>query len=324
MARPLRFEYKGALYHVHARGNERKKIFFTDTDYQKFKDYIAGAIEKYHCLVHCYVLMDNHYHLIIETPEANIGKVMHYISGSYTTYINIKRGRNGHLFQGRYKSILVDKDPYLMELSRYIHLNPVRAKMVGKPEEYAYSSYNSYITGKPEKIVTTDLILGMLSRQRKEAQKEYRDYVERGIGEELKNPLDDAYGGIILGGERFIKGVLRTIKEGYTERAEVSHRKALRNGMGMEEIIGGVCRYFKISREAVVKRQRGDIKNIAIYLVKRHTGATNNEIGALFGGVSYSAVSKTYQRMLERLQTDRNLRKIIDKAESSMSNVKGC
>ncbi len=323
MARPLRFAYKGALYHVHARGNERRKIFFTDTDYQKFKDYIAGAIEKYHCLVHCYVLMGNHYHLIIETPEANISKVMHYISGSYTTYINIKRGRNGHLFQGRYKSILVDKDPYLMELSRYIHLNPVRAKMVEKPEEYAYSSYNSYITGKPEKIVTTDLILEMLSRQRKEAQNEYRGYVENGIGEALKNPLDNAYGGIILGGERFIKSVLRTIKEGYTVRAEVSHRKALRNEIVMEEIIEGVCRYFKVTREAVVKRQRGDIKNIAIYLIKRHTGATNNEIGELFEGVSYSAVSKTYQRMLERLQADRELRKKVEKADASMSNVKG-
>ncbi len=323
MARPLRFEYKGALYHIHARGNERRKIFFTDADYQKFKDYIAGAIEKYHCLVHCYVLMGNHYHLLIETPEANISSVMHYISGSYATYINTKRGRNGHLFQGRYKSILVDKDSYLMELSRYIHLNPVRARMVEKPEEYAYSSYNSYITGEPGKIVTTDLILGMLSVQRKEAQKAYRHYVENGIGKELKNPLDNAYCGIILGGEQFIKDVLRTIKEGYIERAEVSHRRALRNVMGMEEIIEGVCRYFKVSREAVIKRQRGDIKNIAIYLIKRRSGATNKEIGALFGGVSYSAVSKTYQRMLERLRTDQELRKKMEKIDSSMSNVKG-
>ncbi|MCL4557654.1 MAG: hypothetical protein M1491_03345 [Deltaproteobacteria bacterium] len=195
--------------------------------------------------------------------------------------------------------------------------------MAGKPEEYAYSSYNSYITGKPEKIVTTDLIMGMLSRQRKEAQNAYRRYVENWIGEKLKNPLDDAYGGIILGGERFIKGVLDTIREGYTEKAEVSQRKALRNGIGMEEIIEGVCHYFKVTRQAVVKRQRGDIKNIAIYLIKRRTGATNKEIGALFGGVSYSAVSKTYQRMLERLQTDLKLRKKIEAIDASMSNVKG-
>ena len=323
MARPLRFAYKGALYHVHARGNERRKIFFTDRDYEKFKDYLTSAIEKYHCLIHCYVLMGNHFHLIIETPGANISNVMHYISGSYTTYINIKRGRNGHLFQGRYKSILVDKDSYLMELSRYIHLNPVRAKMVEKPEEYPYSSYNSYITGKPEKIVTTDLLLGMLSKQRKEAQREYRSYVENGIGEVLKNPLDNAYGGIILGGERFIKGVLETIKEGYIESEEVSHRKALKKDIGMEEIIEGVCRHFKVPREAVVKRQRGDIKNIAIYLIKRHTGVTNNEIGTLFGNVSFSAVSKTYRRLLERLQTDRVLRKQVETIDSSISNVKG-
>ncbi len=151
MTRPLRLAYKGALYHVHARGNERRKIFFTNRDYEKFKGYLTRAIEKYQCLIHCYVLMRNHFHLIIETPGANISNVKHYISGSNTTYINIKRGRNGHLFQGRYKSVLVDKDSYLMELSRYIHLNPVRAKMVEKPEEYSYSSYISYITGKPER-----------------------------------------------------------------------------------------------------------------------------------------------------------------------------
>lgn len=136
MARPLRIEFEGAVYHITARGNERKKIYLSKSDYEKFLKYLGDTKKKYNIVIHCYVLMSNHYHLIIETPEANLSRAMHYINGSYTTYFNIKRKRSGHLFQGRFKSILVDKDNYLLELSRYIHLNPVRAGIVEKPEDY--------------------------------------------------------------------------------------------------------------------------------------------------------------------------------------------
>ena len=125
MARPLRIEYEGALYHVTARGNERGKVFFTKADYRKFREYLREGQTKYGFILHCYVLMTNHYHLLIETPEKNLSRIMHYLNSSYTTYINIKRKRSGHLFQGRYKAILVDRDSYLLELSRYLHLwNP--------------------------------------------------------------------------------------------------------------------------------------------------------------------------------------------------------
>ena len=114
---------------------------------------------------------------------------MHFINSSYTTYVNIKRKRSGHLFQGRYKAILVEKDNYLLELSRYLHLNPVRANMTQKPEEYFYSSYRSYITGQPESIVTPDTIVGMLSVKGSEAPGRYRNFVESAMGQELANPL---------------------------------------------------------------------------------------------------------------------------------------
>lgn len=129
MARPLRIEYEGAFYHITARGNERKRIYDSTPDYEKFRSYLKRAQEKYGYLLHCYVLMTNHYHLLIETPRPNLGRVMHYINGSYANYFNIKKRRSGHFFQGRYKGILIDKDSYLLELSRYLHLNPVRAKM---------------------------------------------------------------------------------------------------------------------------------------------------------------------------------------------------
>jgi putative transposase len=115
MARPLRIEYEGAYYHITARGNEKRKIYFTKSDYAKFKGYLAEAKKKYGIIIHSYVLMSNHYHLIIQTPEANLSKAMHCINGSYTTYTNIKRNRSGHLFQGRYKAILIDRDNYLLD-----------------------------------------------------------------------------------------------------------------------------------------------------------------------------------------------------------------
>jgi len=141
VARPLRIEYEGAFYHVTARGNERKEIFFAGHDYAKFMDYLRETRDRYHFLLHCYVLMPNHYHLLIETPEGNISQVMHRLNASYTGYINRTRQRTGHLFQGRYKAILVDRDNYLLELSRYVHLNPVRAGMVSNPGDYPHSSY---------------------------------------------------------------------------------------------------------------------------------------------------------------------------------------
>jgi len=130
MARQLRIEFPGAFYHVTARGNERKAVFKSIKDREKFYSYLESASNRYGAVIHAYCLMDNHCHILIETPLGNLSKIMQHINSAYTTYFNIKRERSGHLFQGRYKSILVEVDEYAKELSRYIHLNPVRAKMV--------------------------------------------------------------------------------------------------------------------------------------------------------------------------------------------------
>ena len=140
MARPLRIVYRGAFYHVAARGNERRKIFLSGADYAKFLAYLGDALCKYGVVLHAYALMGNHYHLVVETPEANLSAFVHALNSAYTTYFNVKRKRWGHLFQGRYKSIVIEKDAYLVELSRYVHLNPVRAGVVQKPEDYGLSS----------------------------------------------------------------------------------------------------------------------------------------------------------------------------------------
>ncbi len=315
MARPLRIEYEGAIYHVTARGNERSKIFFTKRDYQRFRDYITEAKSKFGFKLHSYVLMTNHYHLIIETPHGNLGKIMHYLNGSYTTYINTKRKRSGHLFQGRYKAILVDKDTYLLELSRYLHLNPVRAKMIESPELYTHSSYGSYISNCKEEIVTHDMILGMLTGDEESARQRYKAYVECGLGEESKSPMANVYGGMILGGNGFIREALGRLQGEKVEGDEVAHRKALRACANTEEILAAVCGHYGVSFEMFAEDKRSEARKAGVYLLKKFSGATNKEIGELFGGLSYSAVTKIAQtfsiQMAENKELQGRIRKIV-------------
>jgi putative transposase len=139
MARPLRIAYPGAWYHVTSRGNEQKDVFKSSKDREKFLDYLVSATERYGAAIHVFCLMSNHYHLLLETPGGNLSQIMRHINGAYTTYFNVKRKRAGHLFQGRFKAILIEADEYALELSRYIHLNPVRAGMADEPGEYAWS-----------------------------------------------------------------------------------------------------------------------------------------------------------------------------------------
>ena len=145
MARPLRIQYPGALYHITSRGNERKNIYLDDSDTKKFLEILEAYHDRLGILIYCYVLMNNHYHIVIETPKGNLLKVMHGINTGYTGYFNRKYGQVGHLFQGRYKGILIHKESYLLEVCRYVHLNPVRARIVDRPDQYEWSSYGGFI-----------------------------------------------------------------------------------------------------------------------------------------------------------------------------------
>ena len=141
MARPYRLQAENCLYHIMSRGDDRKRIYTMASDYGKFMDYVMKAKERYQFYLYAYCLMVNHFHLLVETLLPNISKIMHYIKGSYTTYYNIRHRRTGHLFQGRFKSIVVDKDAYFQGLTRYIHLNPVYAGIVKDPAAHRWSSY---------------------------------------------------------------------------------------------------------------------------------------------------------------------------------------
>ena len=179
MARQLRIQYPGAFYHVTSRGNERQAIFKSRRDHEKFLGYLESATLRYGARVHVYCLMTNQYHLLLETPEGNLARIMQHINGAYTTYFNVKRQRSGHLLQGRYKAILVEADEYAKELSRYIHLNPVRAGMVESAEQYEWSSYLDYIGLRSgQEWLTRGLILTSFGRDSREAAGEYRKFVD--------------------------------------------------------------------------------------------------------------------------------------------------
>lgn len=321
MARALRIEYEGAFYHVTSRGNERKKIFFTKRDYEKFKEYIWEGKKKFKFILHCYVLMSNHYHLLIETPEKNLQRIMHYINCSYSTYTNTKRKRCGNLFQGRYKAIVVDKDKYLLELSRYIHLNPVRAKMVNRPEEYPYSSYCTYVSELDEPIITKTSILGFFAGGPLKAQDSYKDFVEGVLGEDLESPLNNVYGGAILGDEDFVNEVLANLEEGQLKSEDISHRKAFSPSIHIDALLAGVSEHFGMSVDEVI-RKGSDLRKICVYLLKKHTDTTNQEISAALGLSSHSSAAKIHERFIKELKCDGGSKEQLEALEVALSLVK--
>ncbi len=217
MARPLRIKFPGAFYHVTSRGNERKNIYKSKRDREKFLEYLGEAHERYGAIIHAYCLMTNHYHLLIETPNANLPQIMKHLNSSYTTYFNVTRKRFGHLFQGRYKAFLVYKDDYALELSRYIHLNPVRAAMVESVVEYPWSSYRAFV-GKevsPEWL-ETDYVHGYFGKRVgvAQAQREYEKFVGDKNRLHDPSPLEKASADVILGPESFIQGAVRSTLKG--------------------------------------------------------------------------------------------------------------
>jgi REP element-mobilizing transposase RayT len=175
VSRPLRLEFSGALYHITARGNRQEDIFEDDGDREKFLSILEEVCERFNCICHAYCLMSNHYHLIIETPDANLSKGMRQLNGVYTQSFNRAHNRVGHVFQGRYKAINVEKDSYLLELSRYIVLNPVRAKMARTARDWRWSSYRAMIgqVNKPE-FLETDWVLSAFAKRKSKAIAAYK------------------------------------------------------------------------------------------------------------------------------------------------------
>jgi len=203
MARPLRLEFPGAIYHVTSRGDRQEAIYEGDADRQQWLDILSKICERYNWRVHAYCLMDNHYHILLETADGNLSKGMRQLNGVYTQYFNRQHNRVGHVYQGRYKAILVEKDSYLLELSRYVVLNPIRAGMIKNMDEWHWSSYLVTI-GKlqPPDWLEVDWLLSQFGFQRNRARCRYIDFVQEGIG--LPPVWDNLRHQIYMGSDEFI------------------------------------------------------------------------------------------------------------------------
>jgi putative transposase len=201
------------VYHITSRGNAREDIFRHDADRVLFLDILCSTAERYNWLIHAYCLMGNHYHLVVETPEGNLSAGMRQLNGVYTQDFNRRYGRVGHVLQGRYKAIVVEKESYLLALCRYAVLNPVRAGLVRRPNEWRWSSYRATVgKAKGPECLTTDWLLLQFARGRDDAVERYRTFVREGMGDET--PWTGLAGQVALGGERFLRKVQRLVQQG--------------------------------------------------------------------------------------------------------------
>jgi REP element-mobilizing transposase RayT len=204
MSRPLRIEFPNALYHVTARGDRREDIFEDDEDRRMFLSTLARVVTQFNWICHAWCLMDNHYHLLIQTPDGNLSKGMRQINGIYTQAGNRRHRRVGHLFQGRFKAVLVDSDAYLLEVSRYVVLNPVRAGMVKKPGAWPWSSYRACVGLEPAAPwLAVDGLLAQFAKRRRRAQERYAQFVAEGI--KAGSPWSNLKGQVFLGDEQFVQ-----------------------------------------------------------------------------------------------------------------------
>jgi len=245
MARKPRLHIPGGLYHVILRGNGGQDIFFSDIDKLYFESLVGEGIKRFGHRIHAYCWMKNHVHMAIQVGQVPLSKIIQNLSFRYTRYINRKMGHFGHLFQGRYRAILVDAESYLLELVRYIHLNPVRAKLVKRPEDYDWSGHKSYIGKKRESWLTEEWVLGQFSEHSGKSIERYKDFIAEGIGEEYRREFHyGSKGGRILGEDSFIEEVLK-------EEAEKEY-----TGIAVDRIIDVVCERYEVKEIELRSRSR--------------------------------------------------------------------
>jgi putative transposase len=310
MARPLRIAYPGAFYHITARGNEKKNIFLNDHDREKFLSYLGSATERYGAAIHVYCLMDNHYHLLLETPVGNLTEIMRHINGAYTTYFNIKQYRAGHLLQGRYRAILVDANEYAEELSRYIHLNPLRAGIVAKPEEYLWSSYQDY-TGqrKGKEWLHQELVLGLFGKTDSIARENYRKFVEAAIGREIESPSSKIMHSTFLGSQEFIERIKDIYLKGRPDTG-IPAMRSLKARPSIEKIEEEISMLAGLTP--------AQKKQISLYLSQRFSGKRFKEIGDHFG-IGESGVSQGARRTQQKIESDKKFRIVVEEIKKRLN-----
>ncbi len=325
MARPLRIQYPNAVYHVTCRGNERQDIFQDDEDRKRFLQILIQAINIYSIKLYSYVFMSNHFHLLLETPKANLSEFMRKFNITYTGYYNRRHNRVGHLYQGRYKSVLVDKNEYLSVLSRYIHLNPVKIKAMKKlsePEKikylirYRWSSLPGFLNQrKKEWYIDYSMVLGEYGGDTYRGRKEYKKRIHAEISQE-SDLKENMIGRSILGGEAFIAW----IKDKYLDAAKDRERPAvgeIHRHRSKEEVFKAIQK--ETGKDiAAIKTEKGDLRRIVMELLYRAGGLKGPQIGLIFE-VDYATVSQERKRLYEKVNKDRKVRALLSRLEGILS-----
>ena len=278
MARPLRIEFAGAVYHVTSRGNARADIFEADSDRETFLRILGAVVKRFNWLCHAYCLMNNHYHLLIETPEGNLSAGMRQLNGVYTQAFNRAHRRDGHVFKGRFTAILVEKESHLLELCRYVVLNPVRAGMVERPEQYRWSSYRPTL-GKAAKpaLLTTRWLLGNFSNTLAESRRRYRKFVTAGM-DDIESPWGKLSGQILLGTEEFVQKA-KELLGGKVDIPEIPTR---------QRHVGRPTLADLFPPATVMQKQ---LRNRLVRLAHGTYGYTMKELSQVLG-VHYTTISK--------------------------------
>jgi REP element-mobilizing transposase RayT len=320
MARAWRIEYEGALYHVLSRGNQRQAIFTDDEDRFLFLERLSEMADRFEVECYAYVLMNNHYHLLLRTRRANLSKAMQWLGVAYTSRFNFKNHCSGHLFQGRFKSMLVENDAYLLQLSYYIHRNPLRAGIVERLADCPWSSYTAYAYGKerPEWLNTEVILSQMINAP--DRNQAYRESMKRYAKEEGR-VWEDLKHGIILGSERFVESIKERFLPEVPHREIPQQRLAARASFSDSDLIRAAnelgCDIGGFRKSARVSARKVDNRDLLIYLIWQSGGWTNQAIGDRFG-LTYSAVSRRVSIFKNKLREDQALLQKFEKIRSSL------
>ena len=301
MARRPRLFAPGVLYHVIVRGNQRQKTFTAESDYQAYIERLARYRKKYDYVLHAYCLMPNHVHLLVESSEQPLAKFMQGLQQSYSQYFNLRHRKTGHVFEGRYKAILCQKDQYLLQLIRYIHLNPVRAGMVRSPERYRYSGDHVYLQGKATETIDPATVLSMLG-----GKQAYRRFVQDGLSEGHKEEYYAVEDQRFLGAEGFGARLLK-------KEAGLSCKKLTRRSI--ETVARELAKLLKIDVQALCSPDRGwaisKARTIAAYVLVRRLGYRLSDVAAYFGR-DMATLATLLARLSDRVQANDTARREVD------------
>lgn len=318
MARPLRIDFKDALYHVTARGWERRAIFADDSDRETWVRLLDRIATRCDWVLFSWVLMSNHYHMLIRTPHANLSAGMHDLNSGYATLFNRRHRRTGALFQGRFKAIMVEQESHASQVSRYIHLNPVRAGIVAMPEDHRWSSYSVYRFHEPAAEAPAWLdwktVVAEYGHTTDQARRAYCKFVEAGIKAPPRPLLNNVVGGMFIGSERWVEERQKELCRAAPLK-DVPQQKRARWRPNAESILQVVCDAFDVAPEFLSQSRlhHNDARVAAIYLLRLLTDVKVGQLACDFGGVSSAAISKLISRADARRAEDPEWRNLLDR-----------